>query len=61
MNRRLRALTFSNSSSSSTAPLGEGPALKRGQPEKRRTDTFSIPASDAKDHILVFTHAQVDG
>jgi hypothetical protein len=42
-------------------PLGESPALIGAQPEKWRTETFSVPSSAAKDHILEFSHIQGDG
>jgi hypothetical protein len=42
-------------------PLGESPALQDTDPAKIRTDSFAVPASNARDHVLVFTHPQGDG
>lgn len=42
-------------------PLSESPALKGSNPTKWRTETFPVPVSDAKEHVLVFTHPQGDG
>ena len=42
-------------------PMGESPALPGTPPEKFRTDSFAVPASNATNHVLVFAHAQGDG
>lgn len=42
-------------------PLGESPALQGTEPAKLRTDSFAVPPSNSKDHVLVFSHPQGDG